>query len=62
MLDLTSKKLIFLLLLTVVGAGAFGTFAELETNVLLKGYGLILVLQAGFALVYLGYYRRRREF
>ncbi|MGD2182486.1 hypothetical protein [Lusitaniella coriacea] len=53
-------KLIYLLLLSLLGLGSFGFFSGTELNFFLKGYGLAFVLQAGFALLYLGVYRRRR--
>lgn len=47
------KKLLFLMLLAVLGSGAFSVFSSMEMNLFLKGYGLLLVLQTGFVLIYL---------
>ncbi|CAN1210029.1 hypothetical protein TUMEXPCC7403_07530 [Tumidithrix helvetica PCC 7403] len=55
--NIPKKKLAFLIVLSLVGAGSFATFSELDTNFFLKGYGLLLSLQAGFALTYFAYSR-----
>jgi len=47
------KKILFLMLLALLGSGAFSVFSSMEMNLFLKGYGLLLVLQTGFVLIYL---------
>ncbi len=57
------KRLLYGLLLLIFSSSAFGLFAELETVYWLKAYLLLLVLQGGFLLIYLSFYRlpgRRR--
>jgi hypothetical protein len=58
MLDrIPKKKLVFLIVLSAIGAGSFATFSGMDTNLFLKGYGLLFTLQSGVALAYLIYSR-----
>jgi hypothetical protein len=52
-----SKRNLYVLLLFLMSLGAFGIFSELEINIFVKAYVLLLTLQGGFALIYLKFYR-----
>jgi hypothetical protein len=57
------KRLLYVLLLTLFSTSAVGLLADLETWYLLKAYVLLLLLQGGFFLIYISFYRlpRRRS-
>jgi hypothetical protein len=55
--NIPKKKLVFLIVLTAIGAGSFATFSELDTHFFLKAYGLLFTLQAGFAIAYFAYFK-----
>lgn len=57
---MNSKKIVFITLLSLLGATAFSTSSHLEMNEILKGYGLLIVLQGGFLILY--WSRRRWRF
>lgn len=54
---LNSRKRLWILFLTLVGAGSFSLVSDLEINPLLKGYGLLFVLQVSIAATYLLLFR-----
>ncbi len=56
-----NPKLTYVTLLALWAVGSFSLFSNSELNPLLSTYGLALLLQAGFALVYLGYRRRQQR-
>lgn len=49
------KKVLFVILLGALSSGAFSVFSSMDINLFVKGYGLLLVLQTGFALIYLSF-------
>lgn len=48
-----AKNIMLVLLLALIGAGAFSILSTLEINLLLKSYGLFATFQVGFALFFL---------
>jgi uncharacterized membrane protein len=54
------KKLIYILLLFLLGVETYHLFSVTEMNIFVKIYGLTLVLQAGFAIVYLSFQQRKK--
>jgi hypothetical protein len=61
MLDLKpTGKVAYIVLSIFLGIGSFGLFSEMDVNLFVKTYGLLVCLQAGFAMVYFGVYRKSR--
>lgn len=55
------RNLIYILLLFLFSMTVCETFSLIEMNMFLKAYGLLLALQAGFAFIYLNFYRLRHR-
>ncbi len=51
---MNKHRLIYLALLFSMSVAALNTYSLLEVNFFLKAYSLLLILQAGFAIIYLG--------
>lgn len=60
-LDRLPKKATYLVLLVILGMGACDMASSLNINIFVKYYGLLISLQAGFALIYLKFYRPRHR-
>ncbi|AFY77452.1 hypothetical protein Ple7327_2128 [Pleurocapsa sp. PCC 7327] len=56
-----SRNLVYIILLFLFSMTACETFSLVEMNIFIKAYGLLLALQAGFALIYLNFYRLRHR-
>lgn len=48
------------ILLALLAMGTFGLFSDIDVHFFAKGLGMLIVLQAGFALLYFGVYRKHR--
>jgi hypothetical protein len=55
------KKVTYLTLLIVLSMGVCNITSSLNINIFVKYYGLLVSLQAGFALIYLKFYRPRHR-
>jgi hypothetical protein len=55
------KKIIYILLLFLLELETYHIFSVSEMNIFMKFYGISLVLQAGFAVVYLSFRRMRKS-
>jgi hypothetical protein len=60
-LDKLPKKATYLTLLIVLSMGVCNIASSLDINIFVKYYGLLISLQAGFALIYLKFYRPRHH-
>ncbi len=55
------KRILYVILLLVFSSSTVGILADLETLYLLKIYLLLFILQGGFFLIYLSFYRLPRR-
>ena len=57
------KRVLYVILLLIFSSSTVGILADLETLYFLKLYLLLVILQGGFFLIYLSFYRlpRRRS-
>jgi hypothetical protein len=56
-----NKKVFYLVLLALLGSTCLSSFSLWETNIFIKMYGSLLSLQAGFLIIYFGFYRQKKS-